>query len=72
MPDNSWLGDIQGITTVLDENDDPVQQRQVIKFEGQTAEDDGEKTVVRPVAQVVASDTLANLYIALRAAGIIA
>lgn len=42
----SWIKDIQGLTTVLDENDDPVQRRSVISFEGATVADDGTKTVV--------------------------
>lgn len=42
----SWIEDIQGLTTVLDENDAPVQRRSVVKFEGATVADDGTKTVV--------------------------
>jgi len=45
----SWIEDIQGLTTVLDENDAPVQRRSVIKFEGATVADDGTKTVVSVV-----------------------
>lgn len=42
----SWIEDLQGLTTVLDENGDPVERRKVVQFVGADVADDGTKTVV--------------------------
>lgn len=43
---NSWIGQIQGITTVLDALGSALMRRQTIQFIGADAVDDGTKTVV--------------------------
>jgi hypothetical protein len=42
----SWIEDVQGVTTILDEAGDPVQRRKTVQFIGADVADDGEKTVV--------------------------
>jgi hypothetical protein len=42
----SWIEELQGLKTVLDEAGDPVERRQTIQFIGADVTDDGEKTVV--------------------------
>lgn len=42
----SWILEIQGITTILDEAGDPVEQRKVVQVIGADVADDGEKTVI--------------------------
>lgn len=42
----SWIEDIQGVTTILDENGDPVERRKTVQLIGADVADDGTKTVV--------------------------
>lgn len=42
----SWIEDLQGVTTILDEAGDPVQRRKTVQIIGADVSDDGEKTVV--------------------------
>jgi hypothetical protein len=42
----SWIEDLQGVTTILDENGDPVERRKTVQIIGADVADDGTKTVV--------------------------
>ena len=42
----SWIQDIQGYTTILDENGDPVQRRHALQVVGATVTDNGSVTLI--------------------------
>lgn len=42
----SWIEDIQGVTTILGENGDPVERRKTVQVIGADVADDGTKTVI--------------------------